>query len=56
MKCRDLIRLLESRGFKMIRSSKHMIFSNGVKTVAVPHQKEIRSWTVHQIKKQGGLI
>jgi len=55
MKQRDVIKMLEQNGFNLKRSGKHMIFSNGVVSVAVPHQKEIKSWTVNQIKKHMGM-
>lgn len=54
MKKKELEQYLKGLGFFFIRSKKHDIFSNGTMNVSVPRHKEIKSWTVNQIKKQIG--
>lgn len=52
MKQKDLIKMLASRGYHLKRSSKHLIYSNGVHCISVPHCKEVKSHTVSIIMKQ----
>jgi predicted RNA binding protein YcfA (HicA-like mRNA interferase family) len=40
MKTKELEKILTSNGFQIIRYSKHIIWSNGKQSVAIPHQKE----------------
>lgn len=56
MKLKDLIKILESNGFYLKRSGKHLAYSNGTVTVFVPHHKEVKSWTVNKIRKESGLV
>lgn len=41
MKRKQLIQILTSMGFALIRSSKHDIYSNGSITVILPQHKEV---------------
>jgi predicted RNA binding protein YcfA (HicA-like mRNA interferase family) len=39
MKTKELVRILRTMGYQLIRSNKHDIYSNGSKTVILPQQK-----------------
>lgn len=54
MKTVDFERLLSSSGFVLVKSSKHKIWSNGTKTVAVPHDKQINRMIARRILKEIG--
>jgi predicted RNA binding protein YcfA (HicA-like mRNA interferase family) len=49
LKQRELITYLKSLGFSEARSGKHIIYSNGVLSVAVPHHKDITVGTLRDI-------
>lgn len=51
MKFKDLHRLLNLRGYMIVRESKHHIYSNGHATIAVPHTKEVSVGTLRDIFK-----
>ena len=55
MKLKDLIRILESNKFYLVRQSGHMIFSNGIKSVAIPRSRELNGKTVYFILKNAEL-
>lgn len=56
MKYRDLIRLLEKNGFVYVRNGgNHDIYSNGVKTEAVPRHNEINERLAKAIIKRNDL-
>lgn len=55
MKRKELERILIKAGYWIVRSTKHIAWTNGIKTVFVPSHKEVRTWTVHQILKHAGL-
>ncbi len=55
---RDLIKLLESNGFRLIRikGSHHMFFKEGVGVIPVPHpKKDMTMGTYNNILKKAGL-
>lgn len=52
MKLKDLERVLKDNGYYIVRSSKHMIWSNGKVHVAVPRQKEINEMLSRRLLKQ----
>lgn len=52
MKFQELRRLLERNGFYIVRANKHWVFSNGIKSIPVPRQKEINYMLAKQIVKQ----
>lgn len=41
MKTKDLEKILIERGYWVSRYSKHVIWTNGSRTIAIPHQKEV---------------
>ena len=51
MKLRDLIRELESLGFRLVRSGKHLVYGKGSVTVAVPHNNQVNRYTAKAILK-----
>lgn len=51
MKFKQLHRILMARGYMIVRESKHHIYSNGSKTIAVPHTKEVAIGTLRDIFK-----
>lgn len=51
MKQKDMIKLLEQEGFRLARSSKHLIYKKNSTTIAIPHGKTIKRNTVKQILK-----
>lgn len=54
MKTRQLIKLVEQAGFVLIRSNKHLIYSNGRKQIVIPnHQgKELNHHLLAGLLKQ----
>lgn len=55
MKRKELERMLKDAGWWVLRQTKHVAWTNGIKTVFVPSHKEIKSWTVNEIFKHAGL-
>lgn len=54
MKYKDLQSILQSLGYYITRSTKHIIFNNGLKSVAVPNKKIINKFTAKQILNKIG--
>lgn len=52
MKFVDLVRILHESGFYHIRNSKHKIFSNGIRNIAVPQGKDVNKILTKHIIKQ----
>ncbi|MEG3753110.1 type II toxin-antitoxin system HicA family toxin [Psychromonas arctica] len=58
MKSSELIKLLESAGYKLVRvkGSHHIFKHESRKTICVPHpKKELQVGIVNRIKKDAGL-
>lgn len=55
MKIRDMIKLVQSHGFYLIRQSGHMIYSNGSINIAIPRHNHLNGRTVHFILKKAGI-
>ena len=51
MKFKVLHAILMSKGYLIVRESKHHIYSNGARTIAVPHTKEVAIGTLRDIFK-----
>lgn len=51
MKFKVLHKLLNQRGYFIVRESKHHIYSNGARNVIVPHHKIISDGTLRDIFK-----
>jgi predicted RNA binding protein YcfA (HicA-like mRNA interferase family) len=41
LKLNELIKLLESNGFTLIRSNGHMVYANGIVRLALAHQRVV---------------
>lgn len=54
MKSREFERILEEEGYSLVRVSKHRIWSNGVHSAPVPHDKEINCMVAQRILKEIG--
>ena len=52
---RDAVRVLEKRGFRVIRQGKHLIMGNGLICIAVPRHTAINAYTMGHIAKLAGL-
>ena len=46
---------LEKAGFKIIRLSKHIVMSNGIRTVTIPRHNPVNAYTVGGIARDAGL-
>lgn len=55
MKTRELQRLLEKNGFKLLRAQKHYFYSNGSISLTVPRHKEVQLFLARKIIKQAGI-
>jgi predicted RNA binding protein YcfA (HicA-like mRNA interferase family) len=54
MRFNDLERILLQHGFILVRKSKHVIYRNGMRTVAVPHQRMVNRMLSQRILKEIG--
>lgn len=51
MKFKELHSMLMSKGYYIVRESKHHIYSNGARSIPVPHCKEVAIGTLRDIFK-----
>ena len=49
------VRVLEKAGFVLIRQGKHIIMSNGVRTVQVPRNNPVNAYTMAKIIRDAGM-
>ena len=49
------VRALEKAGFHIIRQGKHLVMSNGLRTVTVPRHNPVNAFTMGQIVIRAGL-
>lgn len=55
MKQKEVIKYIESKGFYLKRNgSKHKVYSNGTKTIMLPHSRTFSPGVIHSIMKQVG--
>jgi predicted RNA binding protein YcfA (HicA-like mRNA interferase family) len=52
---RDAVCALEKAGFRVVRESKHIIMSNGVRILTVPRGNPVDAFTLGGIVKDAGL-
>jgi predicted RNA binding protein YcfA (HicA-like mRNA interferase family) len=52
---RDAVRALEKAGFRIIRESKHVVMSDGVRILTVPRNNPVNAYTLGGIVKDAGL-
>ena len=56
VKRRDLVRYLESSGFRLLREgANHTIYTNGEKTIPVKRHRQFDRITANELCKQAGL-
>lgn len=51
---KDALRALQKAGFVIIRQGKHVIMSNGLRTLTVPRHTSINALTMGKIAKDAG--
>jgi len=49
------VRALEKAGFQIIRQGKHIIMSDGARTLTVPRHNPVNAFTMGQIARMAGL-
>jgi predicted RNA binding protein YcfA (HicA-like mRNA interferase family) len=52
---KDAVRVLEKRGFRVVRQGKHVTMSNGAVMVQVPRHTTINAYTMGYIAQMAGL-
>jgi len=52
---RVAVAALEKAGFVVIRQGRHIIMSNGVRTLTIPRHNPINAYTMGNIAKQAGF-
>ncbi len=52
---KDAVRVLEKRGFRVVRQGKHITLSNGAVMVQVPRHSTINAYTMGYIARVAGL-
>ena len=52
---KDAVRVLEKRGFWVVRQGKHVTLSNGATMVQVPRHTVINAYTMGHIARVAGL-
>jgi len=51
MKTKDLIKMLEDKGYRFLRNSGHKLYTNGINTIAIPHHTEVNKFLANKIKR-----
>ena len=51
---KDALRALQKAGFIIIRQGKHIVMSNGARTVTIPRHTTINALTMGKIAKDAG--
>jgi len=51
----DAVRALQKAGFRVIRQSKHIVMSDGVRILTVPRQNPVNAFTMGGIVRDAGL-
>jgi predicted RNA binding protein YcfA (HicA-like mRNA interferase family) len=49
------VRALEKAGFRIIRQGKHIIMSDGARTLTIPRHNPVNAFTMGQIARSAGL-
>ena len=49
------VRALEKAGFQLIRQGKHILMSNGIRTVQIPRHNPVNAFTMGHIAQQAGF-
>jgi predicted RNA binding protein YcfA (HicA-like mRNA interferase family) len=51
----DAVRALEKAGFHIARQGKHIVLTNGVRTVTIPRHNPVNAFTMGRIIQDAGL-
>jgi len=51
----DAIRTLEKAGFRIARQGKHIVMTDGVRTVTIPRHNPVNAYTMGRIVADAGL-
>ncbi len=49
------VRVLQKAGFEIIRQGKHIVMSDGIRTLTIPRHNPVNSFTMGYIAKQAGF-
>ncbi|MCX6912536.1 MAG: type II toxin-antitoxin system HicA family toxin [Verrucomicrobia bacterium] len=49
------VRALQKAGFEIIRQGKHIVMSDGIRTLTIPRHNPVNSFTMGYIARQAGL-
>jgi predicted RNA binding protein YcfA (HicA-like mRNA interferase family) len=51
----DAVRALEKAGFRIVRQSKHIVMSDGIRVVTIPRHNPVNAFTMGGIVRDAGL-
>jgi predicted RNA binding protein YcfA (HicA-like mRNA interferase family) len=51
----DAVRALEKAGFRIARQRKHIVMTNGIRTVTIPRHNPVNAYTMGRIVQDAGL-
>ena len=51
----DAVKALEKAGFRVIRQSKHIVMTNGIRILTIPRHNPVHSITMGGIVRDAGL-
>lgn len=51
----DAVRALEKAGFLVVRQSKHIVMSNGLRILTIPRHNPVNAFTLGGIVRDAGL-
>ena len=51
----DAVKALQKAGFRIIRQSKHIVMSDGVRIVTIPRNNPVNAFTMGGIARDAGL-
>ena len=49
------VKALEKAGFQVVRQGKHIVMSNGVRTITIPRHNPVNAFTMGAIAKAAGF-
>jgi predicted RNA binding protein YcfA (HicA-like mRNA interferase family) len=51
----DAVRALEKAGFYVARQGKHIVMTNGIRTLTIPRHNPVNAYTMGRIVQDAGL-
>jgi len=51
----DAVRALQKAGFRIVRQSKHIVMSDGVRVITIPRNNPVNAFTMGGIVRDAGL-